>query len=192
MIAAILLAAGRATRFGSQKLLAPLDGEPLVRSVARRLLDAPLDEVLVVVGSEGAEVRAALEGLPLRIVENPAFADGMSSSLHAGVRALAPGTDAALVVLGDQPGVTPSLVGALVTEWRRSGLPIVAPLYVRERGTPVLFAAAIFPELLGVEGDDGTRSVVERDAGRVALVRFGRDTPADVDTAEDLARLQRR
>jgi molybdenum cofactor cytidylyltransferase len=192
MIAAILLAAGRATRFGSQKLLAPLDGEPLVRNVARRLLDAPLDEVLVVVGSEGAEVRAALDGLPLRIVENPAFADGMSSSLHAGVRALAPGTDAALVVLGDQPGVTPSLVGALVTEWRRSGLPIVAPLYVRERGTPVLFAAAIFPELLGVEGDDGARSVVERDVGRVALVRFGRDTPVDVDTAEDLARLQRR
>jgi molybdenum cofactor cytidylyltransferase len=191
VIAGIVLAAGASTRFGAQKLLAPLGGVPLVRHAVERMWLSGVSEVVVVLGGDAEAVRGALAGLDVRTVVNDRFAEGMSTSMHAGIRALREGTMAAVVALGDQPTVSPSLIAALITEHRRSGKPIVVPLYGARRGHPVLFAAEVFPELLEVAGDAGGRDVISRDPERVSLVRFGYPLPPDVDTKEDLARLTR-
>jgi molybdenum cofactor cytidylyltransferase len=191
-IAAIILAAGSASRMGRPKQLLDWGGRPLVRVAAEQALAAPLDQVLVVVGAAHDQVLAALEGLPLRIVANPDYAVGQSTSLRAGVAALGPQIAAALVMLGDQPFVTPAIVGRLVDEWRASGASIVAPVYAGQRGNPVLFARAIFPELLAITGDQGARGVLAADPARVHPVAFDDDRPlADIDTPEDYRRLIR-
>lgn len=192
MLSALLLAAGRSTRFGGHKLLAPLDGEPLVRHAAANLVAAALDEVVVVVGHEGAAVRSALDGLPVRVVVNAEHARGMSASLAAGVRALAPAAEAVLVALGDQPGIAPDTITRLVHAWRASGRPVAVPVYDGGvRGHPVLFARAVFGELLSIEGDVGARAVIARDPARVVAVRVDGPAPRDVDTREDHAALAR-
>jgi molybdenum cofactor cytidylyltransferase len=191
-IAAIILAAGSATRMGRPKQLLDWGGHPLVRAAAEQALAAPLDQVLVVVGASRDEVMAALDGLALRIVANPEYAVGQSTSLRAGVASLGPEVAAALVMLGDQPFVTPAIVGRIIAEWRASGAPIVAPVYAGQRGNPVLFARAVFPELLAITGDQGARGVLAADPARIHLVAFDDDRPlADIDTPDDYERLAR-
>lgn len=191
MITAVVLAAGAARRFGSQKLLAPLLGRPLVRWTVERVLASAVDQVLVVGGREGAGVRDALSGLAVDFVFNPHYADGLSSSLRAGVEALAPHADAALVVLGDQPGLEVEVVDRVVAAYRAGGRPIVAARYRGQPGHPVLFARPVFPELLEVRGDRGARAVIERDPCRVEWIDHAHAAPPDVDTPEEHAALVR-
>lgn len=186
MIAAIVLAAGAATRMGRQKLLLPLaDGGALVRRSVERVLAASLDDVVVVVGHEADAVAGALAGLPVRTVANPRHADGQSTSLHAGLDALRPETEAAVIALGDQPLPDPALVRRLVETFRATGKPVVVPRYRDGRGNPVLFAAALFDELRAVTGDQGGRGVVARVPARVAEVTVDAAMPPDVDTPDD-------
>jgi molybdenum cofactor cytidylyltransferase len=190
-VAAIILAAGRAARMGRPKQLLDWGGRALVRVAAEHALAAPLDQVLVVAGAARDEVIAALENLPLRIIDNPDYAVGQSTSLRAGIAALGPEVAAALVILGDQPFVTPVILGRIIAEWRSSGAAIVAPVYAGQRGNPVLFARAVFPELLAISGDQGARGVLAADPSRIRPVPFDDDRPlADIDTPEDYARLQ--
>jgi molybdenum cofactor cytidylyltransferase len=189
VIAGILLAAGASRRFGSQKLLASIDGRPLVRLTVERLLATALDDVVIVLGRDATAVRAALDGLDVRTVTNPEYAAGMSTSLRAGLAALAGGADAALVALGDQPGVGAEIVDRLLEQYRARRTGIVAPLYRGGlRGNPVLFDRALFDELRAVTGDEGGRSVIERDPGRVALVELDMEMPADVDVPGDMSK----
>jgi molybdenum cofactor cytidylyltransferase len=190
-VAAIILAAGRAARMGRPKQLLDWGGRALVRVAAEHALAAPLDQVLVVAGAARDDVVAALENLPLRIIDNPDYAVGQSTSLRAGIAALGPEVAAALVILGDQPFVTPVILGRIIAEWRSSGAAIVAPVYAGQRGNPVLFARAVFPELLAISGDQGARGVLAADPSRIRPVPFDDDRPlADIDTPEDYARLQ--
>jgi molybdenum cofactor cytidylyltransferase len=187
VIAGIVLAAGASRRYGAQKLLASVGGVPLVRRSVERLLAASLDEILVVIGSDAPAVGAALAGLRVRTTTNPAYAAGMSTSLRAGLEALRPGTDAALVALADQPGVGADIVDRLIDRYRAGRCPIVAPVYRGGiRGNPVLFDRALFDELRAVTGDEGGRSVVAADPTRVAVVEFAREMPGDVDFPADL------
>lgn len=174
---------------GRQKLLLDLHGKPVVRWSVEAIL-ALVDEVFVVTGHEGDAVRAVLDGLPLRFVENPRPDEGQGSSIAVGARALQPATRAALVVLGDQPHVPADVVRALLQAMARSGKSIVAPVYRGTQGTPVLFGAGVFPELAALGGDGGAKSVVQSHPERVERVAIDLPMPADVDTPEDYARLR--
>lgn len=189
MIAGIVLAAGTASRMGPQKLLLPVGGQSLIRLSLERLLASSLDDVVVVLGREAEAVGAALAGLRVRTVVNPAFAEGLSTSLRAGLDALDPAVEAAVVALGDQPLPDPAVVERLVAAYRGSGRPIVVPTYRGARGHPVLFAAEVFAELRAVRGDQGAREVIARDPDRVAVVPLDLPAPRDVDTWEDYREL---
>jgi molybdenum cofactor cytidylyltransferase len=191
LIAAVVLAAGLSRRMGQAKLLLPLGNQPVIRlTVERVLASGVVDTVFVVTGGEHAALVLALDGLPVVPVVNPSPESGQASSVRTGVAALPAGTEAALIVLGDQPMLGEAIIQALVAARRRTGKPIVAPRYRDGRGNPVLFSHEIFPELLAIQGDQGARSVVERDPDRVTLVDFDVPMPADVDTPEDYSRLR--
>jgi molybdenum cofactor cytidylyltransferase len=190
-VAALILAAGASARMGRPKQLLDWEGRPLVRAAAETALAAQLDPLLVVVGGAQSQVTEALAGLPLQIIANPDYAAGQSTSLRAGIAALGQDAGAVVVLLGDQPFVTPAIVEQLVAAWQSSGAAIVAPTYAGQRGNPVLFARAVFPELLAVRGDQGARAVLAADRARVRLVAFDDPRPlADIDTPEDYERLR--
>lgn len=189
-VAGVLLAAGRGTRFGGDKLVAPLDGVPLVRHAAELLLRAGLREVVVVTAPDPTPVEEALHGLHVRVVPNPHAARGMGTSVALGIASLPHETEAAIIALGDQPRVPDAVVHALLTAWRGTGQPIVAPRYAGGvRGNPVLFDADVFRELMKLDGDEGARGVIARSPDRVRLVDAGIEMPGDVDTVEDLGRV---
>ncbi len=191
MIAGIVLAAGLSRRMGRPKLLLDWGGKPVIRRAVERVRVGGVDEVLVVVAREAA-IREALSGLPVRFVENPEPEAGQASSIARGVAALGPGASAVLIALGDQPALPPEVIPRLVETFNQTGKAIVAPLYRGVQGNPVLFAAAVFPELRALTGDRGARSVLEKDPARVALVSFDLAMPADLDTFEDYERLRPR
>jgi molybdenum cofactor cytidylyltransferase len=190
-VAALILAAGASLRMGRPKQLLDWEGQPLVRAAAEVALAARLDPLLVVVGGAQAQVEEALAGLPLQIIANPDYAAGQSTSLRAGIAALGQDADAVVVLLGDQPFVTAAIVEQLVAEWQASAALIVAPTYAGQRGNPVLFAHAVFPELLAIQGDQGARAVLAANRARIHLVAFDDPRPlADIDTPEDYERLR--
>ncbi len=118
VIAGIVLAAGRSSRLGRPKQLLPVHGEPLIRHTLRRVLASSLDQVILVVGHEADVVRDAVAGLPVECVFNPDAAAGQSTSVRAGLAALSPEVEAAVFILGDQPGVDPKVIDALIAAWR--------------------------------------------------------------------------
>src|SRR5262245_16965133 len=147
MTAAIVLAAGLSRRMGRQKLLLELGGKPVVRWAVEGVLPY-VGDLIVVTGHDDAAVRAALRGLAVRFVVNPRPEDGQGTSIATGAAVLAAGTEAALVVLGDQPRLAADIIPTLLRERGRTGKAIVAPVYRGTQGTPVLFAAAVFGELV--------------------------------------------
>ncbi|MBA2285411.1 MAG: molybdenum cofactor cytidylyltransferase [Ktedonobacteraceae bacterium] len=198
-VAAIILAAGSSSRMGAgrHKLLLPLAGQPVMAHVIEATLASQVRPIVVVLGHQATQVRthivAYTEHPRITIVENPAYLQGMSTSMRAGIHTLlvcaqqqtivAPG--AALILLGDQPFMTARVLDTLIAAWQERGKPIIAPLYAGIRGNPVLFAADLFPELLEVTGDEGGRSIVERHRHEMATVEVS-DAMAsyDLDTWE--------
>lgn len=182
----IVLAAGLSTRLGRNKLLLPMGVKPVVAWTVENALAAPLGEVIVVTGHEREAVEAALRGLPVRVVYNPDYAQGQSTSLQAGVRAASPGCECFVFFLGDQPLIGPEVVTTLLERFRRDHPPIVVPVFAGRRGNPVLVHAGLRRELLSLSGDAGARPLLEARADSVAAVEV--DTPAvrmDVDREED-------
>lgn len=189
-VAAIVLAAGGSSRMGQAKQLLPVKGQPMVRRVTEAVCAAGLSQVAVVVGAHSEAVIQALEGLEVDIVINQAWAEGMSTSLQAGLRVLRPEIGAALLVLGDQPALAPALIRALVERYQATESLIVAPFYGGQRGNPVLFDRVLFPELLAVEGDRGGRRVITRHLEQVERVIVDdAGVVVDVDTRQDYQRI---
>jgi molybdenum cofactor cytidylyltransferase len=174
---------------GRQKLLLELQGKPVVRWAVEGVLPH-VGDLIVVTGHEDAAVRAALAGLAVRFVVNPRPEAGQGTSIATGASTLASGTVAALVVLGDQPRLPPDVIPTLLRERERTGRAIVAPVYRGTQGTPVLFAADVFPELVQLDGDAGARSVVGARPERVARISIETPMPLDVDTPDDYERLR--
>jgi molybdenum cofactor cytidylyltransferase len=186
-VVAILLAAGSATRFGSDKLLHRLPHDvPIVVQSARHLRAGFPGRILAVLRPGAGDLAPLLEKEGCEPVPCERAASGMGESLACGVRA-APGADAWLVALGDMPFIRPSSVAA-VHEAMLRGAPIAAPYFRARRGHPVGVAARFREELARLEGDAGARDILIRHASEIVKIPVG--DPAvlrDIDTPGDLA-----
>ena len=192
-IAAVVLAAGRASRMGRPKQLLDWNGVPLVRRAAQAAIDAAgIGEVVVVIGAHRSDVEAALEGLNIRIVYNPDYEHGMSTSLKAGVRFLTqnPHISAAMIMVADQPLVDHIVLERLVETYRSAHPLIVAPIYGERRGNPVIFDRSLWSDLFEVSGDQGARDVIRKYHADAVFVHFGPEADFDIDTPEDYQRLR--
>lgn len=196
-IAAVVLAAGRSTRFsggaeGVTKLVAQVDGAPLVRRVAEAAADSGARPVIMVTGHARDAVMAALAGLDFREAPNPDFASGIASSVKAGLAALPSSCDGALIFLADMPRVTAHLARELIAAFSAdSDVDAVAPLVEGRRGNPVLLARGLFAEAMQLAGDEGARKLLMRANVRVAEIAVGdKGAALDVDTPEALDALR--
>jgi len=184
-----VLAAGGGSRFGGGKLLARLGGQPIIEAVLDNLRDAPVVEVIVVVGADADRLREVCERYGVRTVANEEWERGQSTSVLAGLRAS--GGRGAVVLLGDQPFVGAEVVERLVAEFAE-GAKVAVATYGGKRRNPVLFSREVWP-LLEAElaGDEGARSVLRQHPELVVEVPCeGVGDPVDVDTSEDLRRLE--
>jgi molybdenum cofactor cytidylyltransferase len=186
-VAAIVLAAGRSTRMGGpNKLLAEIGGKPLVRIAAQEALSSRVRPVIVVTGHQHERVEAALKGLPVTIVHNPDFADGLSTSLKAGIAAVPPDVDGAIVCLGDMPQVDAALIDRLIAAFDpERGALVVVPTIEGKRGNPVVWSRRFFSALATLDGDVGARHLIASYPEAVSEVAFAdRAALVDVDTPE--------
>jgi molybdenum cofactor cytidylyltransferase len=171
---------------GQVKQLLPFNGEPLVRRVAKQALASHLRELIVVVGFAEDRVQGAVAGLDVRIVENPAYHEGQSTSVKAGLEAVDPASDAAMFLPVDQPFLTSAVIDQLIRAYQDTGGPIVLPVYQGQRGAPVVFDRSLFPKLAQITGDEGGRQIVRRYFDKVVTVSLDSQQPLlDIDTAED-------
>jgi len=191
-VASLLLAAGRGTRFGaSPKLLALLDGRPLVRHAAEAALAASPRPVVAVLGAHADDVASALDGLDVTLVRNPAFAEGLSTTLRAGIAALPPDCTAVTVLLGDMPRVTPQMIDSLARAFIADGgrASAVVPVHGGRRGNPVQLNLTILGrDIAALTGDRGAGLLL---AGRTDVLEIAGDpgTALDIDTPDALAAL---
>ena len=188
--AGVVLAAGGASRMGQPKLLLPWRGEAIIRHTVRAALESGLEAVIVVTGANSEGVSTALQGLPVRLVHNPDWKKGQSTSVKAGLAALPPEIGAAAFLLGDQPQIYPTLVRALLEQHRRTLAPITCPLIGQQRGNPVLFDRSTFADFSRLEGDAGARQIFNL-FPLDYLPWHDQNLLMDVDTPDDYDRLTR-
>ncbi|NOU08381.1 MAG: NTP transferase domain-containing protein [Hyphomicrobiaceae bacterium] len=194
-IGAVLLAGGRSSRMGAvNKLLQMIGGRPIVRHTTEALLASSALPVIVVLGHTGEAVRTALAGLDVRFVENPRFADGISTSLKVGLEALPPDVDGALVTLGDMPEVPTTLYNRMIAAFApKDGRSIVMPIFDGKRGNPVLWDRRYFAEMMTVVGDFGAKHLLGLYGTEVAEIDAdAAHVLTDIDTPEALAALKAR
>ncbi len=193
-IAAIILAAGAATRMGEDKLRLDFGGKPILAHVVDAALAAGFAEVVVVLGPKGMALREALGARKLRYVEAPSAAFGMAESLKAGIASLPEGTDAAMILLGDMPLVSTALLKRLAKAFDpESGRAIVLPIAEGKRGHPVLFAERFFPEIATLAGDIGARPILAAHADLVAEIpAAAAEIFTDIDSPEAYRALRER
>lgn len=193
-VAAVVLAAGKSSRMGAAaKQLEQLAGKPLVRWAVEAALASEARPVVVVTGHEREKVAAALEDLPVELVHNPRFAEGLATSLRCGLEQLERGAPVAgaLICLADMPRVTSTHLDRLIAAFDPVAAPIVVPTCQRKRGNPVLWARRYFSELRQLRGDVGARGLLEQHAEQVAFLAL--EDPAillDIDTPQALAALR--
>jgi molybdenum cofactor cytidylyltransferase len=184
---------------GRHKLLLLLDGRPVLAHVIEATLASQARPVIVVLGHQADLVRSHIHSYlthpDIILVNNTDYLQGMSTSMHMGIQVFTTGNsekpafshlvDSTLIILGDQPMITSRVIDALIMTYRMTGKRIIAPRYDGKRGSPVLFDASLFSELMKVTGDEGGRTVLERHSQEVELIEVG-DALAnyDVDTWE--------
>jgi molybdenum cofactor cytidylyltransferase len=200
-IGAIILAAGQSSRFragggmGPTKLVAKLDGKPIVRRVVEAALATKAHPVVVVTGYARSSVEGAIADLDLELAFNPKFASGLASSLSVGLSAM-PGEDVmgALVLLGDMPWIKPRLIDALIDAfWARKDALAAVPLREGRRGNPVVLSRGLFERATRLTGDEGARRLIGALSARelVEVEASDMGVTFDVDTPADLAAAQR-
>jgi molybdenum cofactor cytidylyltransferase len=184
VISGIVLAAGTSSRFGSTKQLLEIDGKPLVVHAIDALRDAGVDEILVVVGHDQERVREALPD-GVTAISNPSYRDGQATSLAAALHDIDPSSEAAVVLLADQPGVNSDEVAALIAGFHHGRSQIVRLMYLDGPG-PALLSREIYAEAGHLHGDAGARVLMASHPEWVQEVTIDRLAPRDIDTPDDL------
>jgi len=182
-VTGLVLAAGGSTRLGRPKQLLPFGEGTLLGHVLATARECEFDQLLCVVGGAASEVRAGVDFAGVQVVENPDFGEGCSSSIAAALGAVDPESDVLVLLLGDQPGVAPATVAALLAG--QGDAPIASCAYADGRGHPFAFSRAMFGELAELHGDKGVWKLLDRHAGVAADVPVAGPVPRDVDTWED-------
>jgi molybdenum cofactor cytidylyltransferase len=190
-VTGIVLAAGTSSRLGRPKQLLDLAGRPVLQHVVETLHSARVDEIVVVLGHRAEEIATAM---PLsdrvRLATNPDFASGQSTSLRAGLLAAGDRSQAAVILLGDQPGMRAEAVTAVIEAWGSGRGPAVQATYRGVPGHPVLFDRSVWADLEVAEGDEGARGLLASHPQWRALVEVGGSPPLDIDNEEDYARVR--
>jgi molybdenum cofactor cytidylyltransferase len=188
-VAALVLAAGKSSRMGCNKLLEDVNGKPMIAQTVAQIAASAVEKVMVVTGFQASEIEAALAGHTVDFILNPHFAEGLATSLRAGVAALQNDYDAILVCLGDMPLIDPRDLNRMIAAFNpveQRG--IVVPVFDRKFGNPVLWGAEHFNALLACEGDRGARSLLEKLRDDVVEISVeSQSIILDADTPEALA-----
>lgn len=187
--AVVILAAGGSRRLGRPKQLVQIDGKPLVRHAAEAALMLGARSVHVVVGAEVVRIRAALDGLPVELIVNDAWKEGVASSIRAAIEAIERRerpVETILVMLCDQPGVSGDVLRRLLDAYRTTRAPVVASRYPEGPGVPALFHSELFPALKSLGGDVGARELIRQLDRDVVTIPFA--LPDDIDTPADVVR----
>ena len=190
--AAIVLAAGRSTRMGSFKLVENIAGVPMVRRVVETALASRASPVVVVTGHEEPRVKSALAGLDVRFVHNTQYADGLSTSLRAGLLGLPSDADAALILLGDMPLISAGDCDRILQALGSEGTLVAMATANGARGNPVAWSSKLFAELRATEGDAGGRTLMSRYADNIVDVEIGEGAALDADTPAALEAIRSR
>ena len=189
-ISGLVLGAGASQRFGPPKQLLPYRGTTMLGWVVDQAQRATsLDEVVVVLGRAAEQLREQVDFGTTRVVENPVFGEGCSSSYRAGIGAVNPEADALMIILGDLPGVTPDVINRLADAWREQQAPIALCSYQGRKGHPMIFAQSMFSELVDLHGDKAAWKLVDANAALVQEVHFSFPYPDDINTPEDFERV---
>ena len=191
-VTAVILAAGGSSRYGHCKQLIEIDGTSLVRLAVAKLSSLFFhDRISVVVGANPEAVTQAVSDLPVNVVHNEHWQQGLASSLKAGINSLEPGCRAIMITLCDQVLVTGDHLRQLLDQWLAEPSEITASGYAGAIGTPAIIPAEFYPQVLALEGDAGAKSILINNAGRVRILpipeaEFDLDVPADLEKLRNL------
>jgi molybdenum cofactor cytidylyltransferase len=184
-ISVIILAAGKSTRMGKQKLRMPLGQHSMLEHTVDNYLNSEVNEVLVVVGHEADEIKQLLAHKPVTIVYNPRYNDGIGTSISAGVQHMKETTQLIIIALADQPYIRSDIINYLVYIHRDSNKGITIPVYKGTRGNPVIFSSTYRKELIELQGDTGGRQVTDRHPDDVLEVDIEfEEVTIDIDTMD--------
>lgn len=188
-LSCIILAAGKSTRMGSQKLLLAYQETTIIRSIVEKALKSNASETLVVTGSHKNEIRNDLEGLAIQLVENKRFEEGMLSSVQAGVSAINPDNDGVLILLGDQPMVSTLLINRLIAAFQKTEKGLIIPIFNGRRGHPVLISSKYKSSINNLNPELGLRELFTNNSNDILEVEVNTDDILkDIDTPEDYQR----
>jgi molybdenum cofactor cytidylyltransferase len=186
MLSAILLAAGESKRMGEPKQLMPLGSSTLVGQAIDNLLNASVDETIVVVGHRAEEITKAIATKPVKIMLNPNYRQGMSTSIIAGLILVDPKSQAVMLALGDQPLVASQTINQMIEAFNNQNKGIAVPTHKGKRGHPIIFAIRYKPELMELEGDIGGREILQRHPEDILEVAVDSESViTDINTQED-------
>lgn len=191
-ISGLILGAGASQRFGEPKQLLPFAGTTLLGWVVSQAQQAMLlDELVVVLGRSAEEIIERVDFGHAKVVENRVYTEGCASSYRAGISALDSHAEAIMIILGDQPGITPEIIDSLAEEWSKTDAPIALCSYQGRKGHPMIFARSLFDQLEVLHGDKAAWKLVDANARSVLEVPLALPFPEDINTPEDFERMQK-
>ena len=186
MLSAIILAAGESKRMGKPKQLLPLGKSTLLEQAIDNLLNSSVDETIVVLGHKAEEITEKIANKPVKVVINPDYQQGMSTSIVAGLIMVDPRSQAVMLALGDQPLVTSRTINQLIEAFNKNRKGIAVPTYRGRRGHPIIFDIKYKAELFKLKGDIGGREIIQNHPKDVFMVAVDSESViSDIDTQED-------
>lgn len=191
-VAGVILAAGKSSRMGTMKLLLEFHGKPILQHVLENAMESSLSRIIVVLGNSHERIMETIDFTGARVVVNPDFSKGQSTSLKTGIAALDKCCEGALFMLGDQPLIDSGTIDAILEKYRQIKAPIVVPVFARRPGNPVFFHRRFFDEILELEGDVGARTLLKLHRESIVTVEVAHEgIHLDVDTWGDYQVLQK-